>query len=140
MRGISYRRAHRVVLGALSLGLALSCSTTTAPNQHVCAVGELGLHSMSISSGVTPTFTWSPACTVDILSVYDSFVTVWSISNDSTKLGSPVTYGIVPAGSTQHFLFLQALQAGVTYRVRLNNLNGSSPGGFDTIGEWAFVP
>ena len=138
MIGIGYRQAYRVALGALSLGLALSCQSTTAPSRHVCAVGELGLHSMSISSGVTPTFTWSPACTVGILYVEDSLVTVWLIINDSTKLGSPVTYGMVPAGSTEHAL--QALQAGRTYRVHLNSPNAGSPGVYNTIGEWAFVP
>ena len=78
---------------------------------------------LSVGTGASPEFTWSPACRAAGLQVVvlDRFESVgWSIAtvNLSNRLQSPLRYGVVPAGAVQQGE-LTPLEAGHTYRALL---------------------
>ena len=72
---------------------------------------------MSVSSGLHPQFSWSPACEA-ILEVSHQGsgggVDVWFVG----KVRPPVTYGVVPAGATGSSAV--PLMAGEPYHAELN--------------------
>jgi hypothetical protein len=83
-----------------------------------------GSVAISVSSGTTPVFTWTPQCVIDHLLVEPTVSGIgdrWSFTGTAT---SPVTYGSLPSGTHQPGP-AQPLVAGSEYRVILENSTSS---------------
>jgi hypothetical protein len=92
-------------LALLPLALAVaSCGDSTSQNGGGC---DSPISSVSISSGTTPTFDWSPSCTVAQITVTDLTETdpdkqlKWSVTAEQNVIRPVVTYGIAPANTIQ---------------------------------------
>ena len=83
---------------------------------------------VSVSAGTTPTFTWTPACTVRALLVEEDASDRWFILATGTAGIAPgVVYGTVPAGASQDEPALP-LTAGVAHDVVLFRVLTTSTG------------
>jgi hypothetical protein len=116
MIGIRASRAARqhVVIGALMILLAGSggCGDSTEP-------GSCGdAPEIAITQGLSPRFSWAPACSVAGLSVSrdDGTQQSWEITAAGNTIESGVDYGIVPPSATQSATAVE-LQPGVAYAV-----------------------
>jgi hypothetical protein len=116
------RPRHSLVaalLLAVTLATCLGCSSDDGtPTEPVTAcTGDV---SITVSSGLTPTFNWSPACgamTLDVQEGIGAASTRWAISGNSATLLRPgIRYGTVPSGATEP-VASQALETGHTYTV-----------------------
>jgi hypothetical protein len=129
-------------LAFLPLALAVvSCGDSTSQNGGGC---DSPISSVNIGPGTTPTFDWSPACTVAQVTVTDLTETdanqtlKWSVTADQNIIRPPVTYGVAPANTLQthapdplvgsinqvpghtYLLTLSAIQSDGTYFVVVN--------------------
>jgi hypothetical protein len=93
------------LLAVLPMALAVaSCGDSTSQNGGGC---DSPISSVNISSGTTPTFDWTPACTVAQVTVTDLTETdqnktlKWSITAVQNIIRPTVTYGVVPANTIQ---------------------------------------
>ncbi|HET7602109.1 MAG TPA: hypothetical protein VFK36_03770 [Gemmatimonadales bacterium] len=81
-----------------------SCGDSTSQNGGGC---DSPISSVSVSSGTTPTFNWSPGCSVAQVTVTDLTETdqdrtlKWSVTSDQNIIKPPVTYGVVPSNALQ---------------------------------------
>ena len=78
---------------------------------------------MTIGSGTTPSFDWSPACTVAQVTVTEIGASPdkelkWAVLADQNVIRPPVRYGTTPAGALQIHA-PEALSAGKSYLVGL---------------------
>ena len=112
--------------GAFSIFLFVlgSCTDSTAPAQCKDDTSNVNL---TVSSGLTPRFDWSPNCKIAAITIYDGNEFAWyangfaddgHVDLDANRLSSPVTYGVVPSGATDSQPPV-ALAAGHTYTVEL---------------------
>lgn len=83
----------------------------------------------AVSPGLVPTFSWTPACGVGEVSVYEvgDTLAVWSAFNLENQIASPVTYGVTPAGASARAA--RPLQAGKSYRLLLGTADPPPLGG-----------
>jgi hypothetical protein len=76
---------------------------------------------VTVSAGTQPTFSWTPACQAEALTValHDRDVIVWgAVSHNQTNtIGSPVPYGSTPPGAAATANRIDPLVAGTTYQV-----------------------
>ena len=94
---------------------------------------------ISVSTGTTPLFGWTPACRVSDLVVQEAGIAadVWEIVTDGTNQIDPgVRYGIVPPGVREQE-DPETLLVGVTYNVAVGRWTGS---GLEVIGVRSFTP
>jgi hypothetical protein len=108
----------------------------TAPD---CA----GAVNLSVGSGTTPQFRWTPTCRLFLVLVEDPATgdDQWAVDSDSSNaIDSPVTYGTIPKGATKQSQAPVALQAGHTYQVYVFRFTG--PGHEDgvLIAQQPFTP
>ena len=118
----------------------------------VACSGDLGLApctgevAVSVSSGVTPTISWSPACGamgMQVLSAAQGGAAIWYIatSDGTNRMGSPVTYGRTPANATV-LVAPQRLVVGQSYLAVI--LRADDPGAGQTsisgTGSVSFTP
>lgn len=109
----------QIRLAGLALAgiLAAACGSS-GPNDSSCT-GEDPL-AFQVSDGFTPTFSWTPACTVAQLRVTrlagggDPELEVWAVLSSTNSFTGPVTYGTVPAGAAE-ITPNQLLQPGKSY-------------------------
>lgn len=100
--------------------IAVACShghSVVAAGQSECSGS---VDTLLVTSGITPVFTWTPACRLGALSVYrvaDTNV-MWFVSSDRYDLRSGVRYGKVPSGLTQGQA-AKPLEAGTEYIVNI---------------------
>lgn len=80
-----------------------------------CTVNSVAV---SVSSGTTPTFTWTPACRVILLLVEQGATDQWLLEATGDGIASGVTYGTVPPGASANEP-ATPLQAGTTYEIIL---------------------
>ena len=73
---------------------------------------------VDVSSGTTPTFTWTPACLVFALLVEQEASDRWLLQATGEGIASGVRYGTVPRGAVAPDPAIP-LQAGTTYEVIL---------------------
>jgi hypothetical protein len=101
--------------------LAAACS-----EPEPCPTGSTG--GMTISSGITPTFTWQTDCQLDQFTVYDlkTGFTLWELKAGGRHIEKPVTYGVVPAGVNEPHR-VEPLLAGEEYGVYVE-LHGGMTG------------
>lgn len=103
-------------LGAL---IAVTSATLAAcgTDPSIFHVGCSQIDAVEISAGLSPTFTWSPACAVATVAVYEKFVSedplpvpvpgalIWKITTDPASGGNlvepGVQYGVAPTHSVE---------------------------------------
>lgn len=75
---------------------------------------------VSVSGGVSPTFSWNEACRVWAFRVgrMNTGSIQWYMGKDDESLDDPIRYGQLPSGAVV-FDSAQPLQAGTTYRAVL---------------------
>jgi hypothetical protein len=101
-----------------------------------------GTVDISVSTGTTPTFNWSPSVSLFLLLVEldSSGADQWSVISDSTNaISPPVTYGVVPPGARQPHS-PNALTLGVAYKVILFQWTGPGRQDGKQVGRRTFTP
>jgi hypothetical protein len=125
---------------AVGCAMALACSSDdTGPGDAPpdCS----GPVTIAVSSGLTPSFSWTPACRLFFVNVELGGSDQWSIISDGTNaIAPPVQYGVVPAGADQSSPAVTPLQAGQTYDVNLFYWTGPGAQDGTFIGSQDFVP
>ena len=95
-------RVAKSVLCGFSILAASSCSGTDAISAEDLP-GCSGPVSISVSTGTTPTFSWTPACKVYFLDigVVDTNQEIWAVGNFDAKntIAPGVKFGVTPAGT-----------------------------------------
>lgn len=99
-----------LVAGAVAAG----CSGSNGPDDNRC---EEAL-AFQITPTTTPTFAWSPACTIAQVRVANTWNDgeMWSVVGNGNSIPGPVGYGTVPSGATQTHA-PELLLADSTYRL-----------------------
>gem|GEM_PF-1424424 len=75
---------------------------------------------VTVSSGVNPTYSWNggSAFSVSVVRTSAQTTIVWNVTDPlNNNIESPVTHGTVPAGALETFSVEKTLTAGVEYRV-----------------------
>lgn len=124
------------VLAILASGLACGYDSTSPGGQAACT----GNVSVAVSSGTTPSISWTPACKAFLVLVEDNGGDVWGVISDGTNaIPTPVQYGVVPPSATE-LTPPSALSPGTAYSVAVHRWTG--PGAQDgaLIGTKPFTP
>ena len=120
-----------------------SCSDDdpASPRQQTPLAACSGPVTVVVGSGTTPTFSWSPACSLFLLLVEDnSGADQWSVITDSTNaIAPPVTYGVVPPGATGDFP-PATLVSGTSYEVSVFKSTGRGKQDVELRGSKVFTP
>lgn len=136
-RTVTSRRVYHL----LPLCIALACSDGAGPesaNLPACT-GDI---SLTVSSGPTPRFSWSPGCKTFFLLVESQGAggDVWSIMTPGTNgLVSGIRYGTVPDGA-QELDPASPLVAGSPYAVYVFRYTGPDSDDGVLIGAQTFTP
>jgi hypothetical protein len=118
----------RLATCSLTIGL-LACGDDPASpeDQSRPCTDDTGTVAVTVTSAQAPTFEWDPACSVAMLLVEEDASDTWGVGTDenlwddpsqANLIGPPVTYGVVPAGSSA-FQEPLPLVSGVTYELIL---------------------
>lgn len=113
------RMAGRVVsiLAASMAFVALASCGDDDPVSTNAPAACTGNVTVTVTSGTTPTFSWTPACSLVALIVEEAANDQWNvIANGDPGFGPNVVYGTKPAGSTQVGA-VTPLRSGVSYTV-----------------------
>ena len=92
----------RLLLLAALAGTSLNCSDSPSePTFEPCPGDAV---TVTVSAGLTPLFTWTPACGVAFLQVFPAagggnLWTVWADSGSENPIPSGVRYGTTPVSS-----------------------------------------
>ncbi|HLS47052.1 MAG TPA: hypothetical protein VK012_00920 [Gemmatimonadales bacterium] len=129
------RSGSRVAATALLLAAALACGSD-APDDGRC---EETL-TFAITSGINPTFGWSPNCSIAQLRVTrdSDDAEIWSFLASSNAIRPPVAYGQVPVGANETNP-PETLTFGAGYTLRIAILD-SETGLLLVAGSEPFVP
>ena len=131
-----------LLLGRASLSVVAAACSDPAGTDNSNAPPCTGSVSITVSSGTTPTFAWTPVCKVFFLNVEATGgADQWGVITDSTNgLAPPITYGNVPAGAQLNSSGTASLASGTPYTVYLFRWTG--PGAQDGVqaGSKAFTP
>ena len=123
------RKARRManVIAVSTAILALGSCSDDDPVSTNAPAACTGSVTVTVTSGTTPTFSWTPACSVVALIVEQGANDHWNVlANGDPGFGPNVVYGTRPAGSTQVGA-TTPLQAGTSYTVTLFRGPLSSP-------------
>ena len=129
--------AAGVLIVAAAAGCADEPSGTDGPVPE-CT----GAVSVTVGTGTTPTFTWTPACRLFLLLVEPVVggTDLWSIISDSANvIAPPVTYGVVPTG-VQEGDPPTTLVVGSGYEVYLYRWTGPGRQDGALVGQATFTP
>lgn len=106
----------------------LACGNATGPEEQAMpCTDDTGSVEVTVGPGLTPSFSWSPACAVAMVLVEEDGSDMWSAITDETLwdnpatanlVASPVTYGTAITGTTTSQEPLP-LQTGHTYELVL---------------------
>jgi hypothetical protein len=111
---------HRLAatVGILLVVLNAACADP-GPSLADCSAAV----AVTVSAGTQPTFSWTPACQVEALTValQDRDVIVWGAvsPNQTNTIGSPVPYGSTPPGAAATANRIEPLVTGTTYEVTI---------------------
>jgi hypothetical protein len=114
-------RTRQYSVLSLGVGALISCGTATGPPVPSCS----GAVAVTATSGLTPSFAWTPNCLVDQVVVEEQIAPSaggpqmrWWIKSRITGQGTaaPLSYGTVPA-SMQQLLSATTLVTGHSYTV-----------------------
>jgi hypothetical protein len=140
------RRRFSITVACVMFGLGLlSCATSTEPSVLPCtdpSISGGGGILLSVGTGTTPSFSWSPVCKAYSLVVTDSVgTTMWGVISDSgSTLAPSVDYGTIPAGPHTQLQAPVALQTGKSYAVGLYRPYTGSPTPSHVLRAVAFRP
>jgi hypothetical protein len=96
---------------------------------------------IAVSSGTSPSFSWTPACRLFLVNVELGAGDQWGIISDSANaIAPPVQYGVVPAGAEQSTSEVTPLVPGQTYDVNLLYWSGPDAQDGTFIGSREFTP
>ena len=127
-----------LVGGALA---AFGCGGETGTNPPpidpgICA----GPVDITVSSGLEPTFSWSPDCKIGRLIVERDTIEVWGTETLGENIyASPIVYDVPPPGAVEPEPAV-TLVAGRTYTVSLYSWFSVSPESLVFLGEQDFTP
>jgi len=122
-----------VTASALLLSLASRMPAQTAD----------ALLTVSVSTGMAPTFSWTPDSGIGRLIVEDGDQEMWGTETQGTNTyHSPIRYGIYPPGTLEEQLEEMAnpLVAGRTYKVSLFRWISFEPESLQFVGAQEFIP
>ena len=125
----------RVAVGLLAVAAVAACREPVLP-PGVGPCPPFSTLTLSVSSGTTPTFAWTPLCRTDRFAVWEedgSFQRMWEITD---SIPSGIRYGDVPPGRRE-LVKAKPLVPGVRYRVSASNVTTFGGG---ITGEKTFVP
>jgi hypothetical protein len=111
-------------LAAVSGSLVLLTAVNACEDDAFAPPREcLGPLSLTVSSGTPPQFTWTAACAVARVVVFeppslDQTSLVWDVRSAPSRILSPVRYGVRPSGAAEEHA-PEALRSGDTYQVRV---------------------
>ena len=111
-------RAVSTIAASMALVALTSCGEDdpVAPNAPAACTGAV---TVTVTAGLTPTFSWTPACSVVALIVEEGANDQWNvIASADPGFGPSVVYGAKPVGAAQVGA-LTPLRAGVNYTVTL---------------------
>jgi hypothetical protein len=95
-----------------------------------------------VTAGIQPSFTWTPACQIEGLTVHlpGPGAIIWRTVSYrlSNTIATPVGYGVFPDGAAQTANILLPLVAGTTYQVTLFRMDDGPGGSLRSIGVTAF--
>ncbi len=122
-----------VTASALLLSLASQAPAQTAD----------ALLTVSVSTGMAPTFSWTPDSGIGRLIVEEGDQEMWGTETQGTNTyHSPIRYGIYPPGTLEEQLEEMAnpLVAGRTYKVSLFRWISFEPESLQFVGAQEFIP
>ena len=127
-----------------TLTTALACVILLACSDDPSGIESLpecnGGVTVTVSAGIEPTFSWTPACRLFGVLVEEGGPDVWLIlSLGSNSITPPVRYGVVPQGATEREDPVP-LVAGVTYDVTLARFTGPGDDDGELIANQEFTP
>lgn len=125
-----------VTLASLALSTLAACAEKLTPPRASIECPRFTTLAISVSSGTTPTFTWTPECRPDRFAVWEEDGNAQSMWVLADSIPSGLRYGVVPPG-TSEVDPARPLVAGVRYRVSASTI---SPFGGGAQGAAAFVP
>ena len=111
-------RVIRMMVASSAFLALTSCNSDDAvsPNAPAACTGNV---TVTVTSGTTPTFSWTPACSIAAVVVEEGAADQWDVfANGDPGFGPSVIYGTKPAGSNQNSPAIP-LRAGTTYNVTL---------------------
>jgi hypothetical protein len=118
--------------------LSMGCSSVDNPQNLPECQGPV---SVSVGSGPTPVFSWTPRCLAGqiIVGLPDGYANFWVAtgSDNTNSLPTPIRYGTLPDSSS---LRPHALAVGGDYRVVVLRASGDSAAPFQGIGTKEFTP
>lgn len=97
------RPTRRLVPAVLLLATLAGCDDdpTPPPPPRMCTVADAENLDITVTTGTTPTFSWTPVCAVQRISVYQPLATateVWRVRS-AAGMGPGVRYGRTPSGA-----------------------------------------
>jgi hypothetical protein len=113
---------------------ACSGSSPTEPGPLTACGGPV---TVSVSAGTTPTFTWTPSCSVFAVLVEDVSSDTWYLFKQGGGIAPGVRYGVVPQGAVQDAPAIP-LQAGRAYEAIL--FSGTTQDTMTLIARRTFTP
>lgn len=132
------RRSSRLAAAVALIGLS-GCSDEIGPDELPECSGPVTLE---VTSGETPTFSWTPRCRLSFLVVEldEGGSDVWSIlTRGENALAPPVTYADTPAGA-ETLTSALPLTSGTAYRVDLARWTGPDGDDGESVGVKTFEP
>jgi hypothetical protein len=126
-------------------GAALLALNPACADQRLTKVtGVCSSLSVTVSAGISPTFSWDAACPIQelIVALPGPGAVVWSAVsvNLTNSIASPVTYASTPPGAAMTANVVQFLVAGTTYDVTLLRAADTPGGPLQLAGSATFVP
>lgn len=122
-----------VTVAALLLSLASRTPAQTAD----------AMVTVSVSTGMAPTFSWTPDSGIGRLIVEEGDQEMWGTETEGTNTyHSPIRYGVYPPGTLEEQLEEMAnpLVAGRTYKVSLFRWISFEPESLQFVGAQEFIP
>ena len=108
---------RRILVCSAILGALVGCEDEGPTGREVPTLCEQGV-TITVGTGLTPSFEWSPVCRVTMLQVRDAEtdIPVWTLlAGPFNGLTPPVTYGTAPPGAITSGPDEEALAAGTSY-------------------------
>jgi hypothetical protein len=131
-------RASRLAATVTLIGLS-GCSDEIGPDELPECSGPVTLE---VTSGRTPTFSWTPRCRLSLLVVEldEGGSDVWSIlTRGENALAPPVTYAHTPAGA-ETLIPALPLTSGTGYQVAVARWTGPDGDDGESVGVETFEP
>lgn len=132
-------RCSRLPLPHGMLLIALLWACTREPTS---PAGPVGTATITVTTGLQPTFDWTPGSSVHEVTVTraGTNVILWAAisSYRSNAISPPVDYGTTPAGAIMTANKIDPLDRGVTYRVTVSRFDDR--GMRRSVGTTTFVP